>query len=73
MNTLLEATNLLPWPRRKSNFDMAGKAIYAAVSRGHQDVVDLLQRHGADPNTRNDLGEALLHAALEEGHVKVAK
>jgi len=26
-----------------------------------------------DPNTRNGLGETLLHAALKEGHVKVAQ
>src|SRR5712671_3641194 len=74
MNTLLEATKLLLDHGANPNPTGQGESpIYAAVSRGHQDVVDLLQRHGADSDTRDGLGKTLLHATLEKGHVKVAK
>jgi len=74
MESLMEATNILL--SHGANPNSTGKGwspIHAAVSRGHRDVVDLLQTHGADPNSRVDDGRTLLHVASKRGNLKVAQ
>jgi hypothetical protein len=44
--------------------------LYLAVVRGHQAIVDVLIRNGADVNV--DVGTTPLYAAVREGHVAVA-
>src|SRR5712675_887890 len=73
METVMDTTNLLLG--RGANPNATGQdvslnetrqgmfPISVALSHGYRDVVDLLQRHGADPKTRDDVGETLLHAA----------
>ena len=74
MKTLIEATNLLLSHGANLNLTREGQSpIYAALSRGRHDAVRLLQGHGADPNTRDDGGKTLLHAASEAGDLKVAQ
>jgi ankyrin repeat protein len=47
-------------------------ALYAAASFGREDVAALLLERGADPNICTKRGESPLHAALENGNVRVA-
>jgi hypothetical protein len=44
--------------------------LYLAAVRGHEVIVDVLIRHGADVNV--DVGTTPLYAAVREGHVAVA-
>src|SRR5712671_1064539 len=74
MKTLMEFTNLLLGHGANPNLTGQGQsAIYWALSRGRPDIVHLLQRYGADPNTRDDYGKTLLHVASESGEPKVAE
>jgi len=74
METLMETTTLLLGHGANPNSNGKDRSpLYAALSRGHHDVVHLLQRHGADPNSRDDGGKTLLHTASVEGDLKVAQ
>src|SRR5712672_2628893 len=74
MKTLMDATSLLLHHGANPNPPVHhASPIYAALSRGCRDLVDLLQRHGGDPNFRDDGGETLLHAASANGNLKVAR
>ncbi|KAF7535702.1 hypothetical protein G7054_g5189 [Neopestalotiopsis clavispora] len=45
-----------------------GSAVYAAFHGGHQEIVDILLRAGADPNPPYQTGHSLLWFAVKEGH-----
>ncbi|MDM8335571.1 ankyrin repeat domain-containing protein [Wolbachia pipientis] len=47
--------------------------LHEACSRGHGNIVELLLKHGADPNARDEHGESLLHKALSCGHDDIVK
>ena len=55
--------------------DNTGKtALLAAASKGRVETVDTLLKHGADPNARDHMGVAGLHAVLalrEQGEARV--
>jgi len=74
MKTLMEITNLLLGHGANPNLTRQGLSpIYWALSYGLPDIVHLLQRYGADPNTRDDDEKTPLHAASEKGELKVAE
>jgi hypothetical protein len=47
--------------------------LHAASVKGHSDVVSLLLRHGANPNTLDDLGRAPLHRVSHDGRLIVVQ
>jgi hypothetical protein len=42
--------------------------LHAATVKGHVEVISLLLRSGADPNTRDNLGRVPLHKVTDGGH-----
>ena len=44
-----------------------------AVSRGHKDIVELLLRHGADPNARGITGLTAFHLVCLYGHAAIVR
>jgi len=50
-----------------SRNDLKAAAIQSAVTAGHEKIVEMLLKHGADPNIREQGGYTPLHAAAQNG------
>jgi ankyrin repeat protein len=50
-----------------SRNDLKAAPVQSAAAAGHQDIVELLLKHGADPNIREQGGYTPLHAAAQNG------
>ncbi|XP_070548778.1 GA-binding protein subunit beta-1-like [Ptychodera flava] len=48
-------------------------ALHAASKGGHADVAEVLIKHGADVNAKNDDESTALHEASKGGHADVAE
>jgi ankyrin repeat protein len=46
--------------------------IHAAAQNGDRALVELLLKHGADPNLANDAGKTPAMVAREKGHNEIA-
>lgn len=51
----------------RSRNDLKAAPIQSAAAAGHGDIVELLLKHGADPNIREQGGYTPLHAAAQNG------
>ncbi|KAF2883925.1 hypothetical protein ILUMI_22242 [Ignelater luminosus] len=47
--------------------------LYAAISMGYQDVVDLLLSHGFDIESKDNTGGTSLHVAADYGHISIVE
>src|SRR5215211_8913651 len=56
-----------------SRNEMKAAPIQSAASAGHEKIVELLLKHGADPNIREQGGYTPLHAAAQNGDVEMIR
>ena len=55
-----------------NSLDAEGNSpLICAAEEGHEDIVELLLRHGADVQARNVMNESALHVAAWNGHAGV--
>jgi ankyrin repeat protein len=48
-------------------------ALHAAAQHGDKPMVEVLLKHGANPNAKNDEGRTPDEVAEEKGHIDVAE
>jgi cytohesin len=70
---LLTRGHANPNARDRARIGDGRSALHLAASNGDRDLVEMLLAAGADPNSKNRVGETPLHFAAAHGHLETAR